>query len=456
MNEAKLIREIKEIVYYIRQYGIDRTQANGNDIIGNETHAVEFHTQVHKGFYFAQEKVLLLLPKIINEQKRLKKELAEAQRQRDTQQIECLRNNLKKAEYQECVVRKTMDAIVWQLFNYELSTLRRLYCGEEPIDITDSNIQSEIDYIKHFRQHSPAGFALISDLTSFVQIGDIVERIPNDHTRLVELKEGAVNAKILQLIAEAAQIPCPSYLSAQLQNETESFVKHFTRTVNQATKDSNTCNTINTGTGIDQASGLNVHIKERYFTIDTYFPVMHDLSIECHKKGYAIATIQECLIIGVYEIRRFPCDAFGLWANSLNIKDPIFDLRQSFHEPLARPIYLDPFSENFIASVITGDIVVKMAIDTEQWFNLLQAKGCRIRIMSRKETARMKSKSKAHNTLYELDGQGVEIEKDGNTIYLGQGFFSKIFTNFFTPLDACNEILASLEDLQCTTPDATE
>ena len=456
MNEAKLIREIKEIVYYIRQYGINHVEASVDDIIGNETLAADFYTQVHKGFYFAQEKALHLLTKLLTEQKRLKKDLCAARRQRDLQQIGRLMNNLKKAEYQECVVRKTMDAIVWQLFNYELSTLRRLYCGEEPIDITDSNIQSEINYVNHFRQHSPTGFALINDLTSFVQIGDIVERLPNDCTRFVELKEGTVNAKILQLIHEPAQNFCPSYLIAQLQNENNSFLKHFTRTVNQAVKGSNTCNTINTGTGIDQASGLTVHITERAFTIDTYCSVLHNLSIEYYKKGYAIATIQECLIIGVYDIRRFPFDAFSLWASSLKIKDPIFDLRQSFYEPLARPIYLDPFTENFIASVITGDVVVKMAMDTKQWFKLLQANGCSIRVMSKKETARMKSKPKARNTLYELDGQGVEIKKDGNTIYLGQGIFSKIFTNFFTPLDACREILATLEGSKASTPNAVE
>ena len=56
MNEAKLIREIKEIVYYIRQYGINHVEASVDDIIGNETLAADFYTQVHKGFYFAQEK----------------------------------------------------------------------------------------------------------------------------------------------------------------------------------------------------------------------------------------------------------------------------------------------------------------------------------------------------------------------------------------------------------------
>ena len=182
--------------------------------------------------------------------------------------------------------------------------------------------------------------------------------------------------------------------------------------------------------------------------LDSFFPVMHSLSVECHKKGYSIAAIQECLIIGVYDTTKFPSEVFDFWANSLDIKDPIYDLRQSFFDPLEHPLYLHPFSETFITNVISGRTVVKMAINVEQWLDMLLSEGCKIRRMSKKETARMKAKSKASNTLYELNGQGIEIEKDGAKIYLGQGMFSKMFTSFFTPLSMCREILASLADVK--------
>ena len=455
MNDTKLIRELKEIIYYIRQYGIDHVNESIENILANEALMTEFHIQVHKGFYIAQEKVLHLLPKLLNEQKPIKKELADARRQRNKNQSTLLMNALKKAEYKECVVRKSMDAIAWQLFNYELSTLRRLFCNEEPIDITDSNIESEITFVSQFQRSTPTGFALISDLTSFVQIGDIVTRIPNDSLRLIELKEGAVNEKVFQLIGETMQNSCPKYLAKRLSNENPSFVKHFERTVKQVVKDTSTCNTINAGTGIDHASGLHVQIIEGDTTPDTFSTVMHNLSVEYHKKGYSFAAIQECLIIGVYEISRFPCEAFDIWAKELDIKDPIFDLRQSFYDPLGYPIYLHPFSETFIADVITGNIVVRMAVNTEQWLKMLETAGCKIRQLSKKETARLKAKSKASNTLYEREGQGIEIEKDGSKIYLGQGIFSKMFTNFFTPLSMCQEILATLDTMSHPSKDST-
>lgn len=445
MNDSKLTRELKEIIYYIRKYGIDRINKSFEQLQADQRLMSQFFIQVHKGFYIAQEKSLRLLTKILKEQKRIKSDLAESRRQHNKDQTSLLLAAQSKVKFQECVVRKCMDAIAWQLFNYELSTLRRLFCNEEPIDITDSNIESEIAYISSFQHSSPEGFALISDLTSFVQIGDIVTLTPTDGIRLVELKDGTINYEVFQLIDESFKTQSLGYLQSRLCNENESFVKHFKRTVKQLAKESSVCNTINKGHGIDQASGLNVHIMEPDFCVDTFSTVMHDLSLECQKKGYSFAAIQECLIIGVYDIRRFPSVVFEYWMKSLDIQDPAFDYRHSFHDPLGYPMYLHPFSETFITDVVSGHIVVKMAVDTKQLIKLLESLGCTVRQMSKKETARMKGKSKASNTLYELNGQGFEIEKDGAKIYLGQGVLSKMFTGFFTPQSICQELLATLK-----------
>ena len=108
-------------------------------------------------------------------------------------------------------------------------------------------------------------------------------------------------------------------------------------------------------------------------------------------------------------------------------------------------MYLHPFSETFITDVVTGNIVIKMAIDTRQLIKMLESLGCTVRQMSKKETARIKGKSKANNTLYERDGQGIEIEKDGAKLYLGQGVLSKMLTAFYTPLSICQELLSTLK-----------
>ncbi len=52
------------------------------------------------------------------------------------------------------------------------------YTTDELIDITDSNLDSELYYIDEYVKENPEGFVLISDLTSFIQVGDIVTFTP--------------------------------------------------------------------------------------------------------------------------------------------------------------------------------------------------------------------------------------------------------------------------------------
>ena len=224
MNEAKLTRELKEIIYYIRKYGIDRMNQDMQTILGDESLRIEFYTQVHKGFYYAQERALALLTKILKERKQLKKELAIARTAKDKQKQSQLNTAIEMSKYHECVVRKTMDALVWVIFSFHTSSVRRLFCREEPIDITDSNLESEIEYINRYKASHPDGFALICDLTSVAQIGDIITISPTKGIDIVELKDGHVNMQVYELINEASKNPCPAYFSCALQDKNPSFI----------------------------------------------------------------------------------------------------------------------------------------------------------------------------------------------------------------------------------------
>lgn len=195
MNDTKFLRELKTLIYFVREYGIQHIgfKITDDDFYDNNTEKIDaFYLQCHQGFYAAQDRVICILRKILSEQKRLKTTLAEARRQRHREDEIKIDQELQKAKFQERVLRKLMDAIAWQLFNYDLSTMRRLYCGEPPIDITNSNINSELSYISDYKKKYPSGFVLISDLTSFIQIGDVVTVNQYDGTCISELKEGSV------------------------------------------------------------------------------------------------------------------------------------------------------------------------------------------------------------------------------------------------------------------------
>ena len=115
MNSEKFERELKKLIYYVREYGIQHLSFHPSElsrIHDDKTVAEEFTTQVHKGFYFAQEQVIALLKKVINEQKKAKCDIAEARRNRDKVTEHAMLAKRDTAHYQECILRRVIDAIV--------------------------------------------------------------------------------------------------------------------------------------------------------------------------------------------------------------------------------------------------------------------------------------------------------------------------------------------------------
>lgn len=407
----------------------------------------EFIKNVHNGFFLAQNNAIMLLRKILLEQKKLKTDLKEYRRNHNNDKIQETNNSLNYSKYQEYAIRKIMDSIVWQIFNYDLSSLRRLYFGNERIDITDSNIDSEINYISHHTQENPLDFVLINDLTSFVQVGDVIVTSPKKKISIIELKDGEKNMEIFNLIEECIQTPCPIFMDKKLEGKSEKFIEQLKRDIKQLEKTSRVSEILNTGKGTDLHLGKNVRIINEEIYLPTFLDNVLQLLDESKRKGYAISVIENCLLIGIYDTNKFSDMAFDIWAKSLNIAMPIFDLKQSLAIPLAYPIFLHPFSDNTLTDIVLGDIVIKMTIDIDKFLKMFESAEFIVTWLNKKQTSRISSELKGSSRIFEINGCGVQLEKDGMIQYLCDGIFLRMFTEFNTPTSIVKYFLSTNEHL---------
>ena len=152
MKIIKFERELKVLINYIREYGIQHIGeiSNPSDILNNENKWSEFAQAVHKGFYLAQNRSIILIKQVLTERKYQIQKLKEARRGREKEKCNEITNVLNQLKYQEMCLRKIMDSIAWQILGYDLSQLRRLYYGQELIDITDSNLESEVSFVDEY------------------------------------------------------------------------------------------------------------------------------------------------------------------------------------------------------------------------------------------------------------------------------------------------------------------
>ncbi|WP_312075038.1 hypothetical protein [Chryseobacterium sp.] len=90
------------------------------------------------------------------------------------------------------------DGIAWHLLKGEIHVMRRYYLQEKTTKFLDSsNIEHAIKTAEEINKE-PLNFALITDITNSIQIGDLLiseEGIVKE----VELKEGIINDKIIKV-----------------------------------------------------------------------------------------------------------------------------------------------------------------------------------------------------------------------------------------------------------------
>ena len=317
---------------------------------------------------------------------------------------------------------------------------------QEPIDITDSNLNSELSFLESYKQSNPSGFALISDLSMIVQVGDIITKDISDGTGIIELKEGRVNERVFEILNEYGENHCDHYLASVLSGEGKKVSEQFFRSVKQMHKDMLAVNIINEGQGEDPQSGKQITIVESSLELATFDPVFLDVIKRASKTGRASQTIQGCLTIAVYDVTH-PL-VFAAPANDVLLERPLngkqkseedttirsMDLRQTLIDPTTRPLFLCPLPESFIVDIAMERKIVKFYLSVPLWLQMFEDQGFTVRMLGKKETARMKQKANHGTQILEMNGQAIEIQKRAYKTLLGEGLLSRMFTCLNTPL----------------------
>jgi len=82
---------------------------------------------------------------------------------------------------EEALYRMAMDTIAWQMLERQLCYARRFFREQRQPSLSNSNLESVVIAARGLREQKPDSMPLITDLTTFVQIGDI-ELLPVSQT----------------------------------------------------------------------------------------------------------------------------------------------------------------------------------------------------------------------------------------------------------------------------------
>lgn len=277
--------------------------------------------------------------------------------------------NLKKFEI--LILRRCIDSIIWSILDEEHSSLRRLPINAGNDNLSEDNIIDSMVAADLINQDKHA-VAIVSDMSTFVHVGDLVTFNPLDGFQLVEVKTGEKNNELYKAAEFSVISECPHFEENFINNMPDNDVKQFNRIKRQIIRGMNVLEAINTGEGFDNLHQSKVKIDEIDHPSEFYTHRLVKMwEIIRGGKNWAIDTIDECLFLGMYRDSEMGFVAFNGWMDSLGIKSPVVNINDSFFDPLSRPFMSLHLPTEMLSDLMSGQIIIVMCFDNELFFTVL-------------------------------------------------------------------------------------
>lgn len=421
-------KKVRDIYHDVR-YAIE-FEENEQEITSNQQK--EIHRKILSGFKSGQEKILTELKALQIRAKENLVLLKTSRREGNKNLSDELVLEAKTIEYQDSIFRNLADTIAWQMLNGEHYLYRRFYTGETGTkDLSDKAFSHVIDFTNEVNA-DPDTFCLIADITNNIQLGDCLIR-DKDGIKVSEIKSGEMNFKALDVINDL-KLTDDDFNEKKLSEEFEDkFIKQMKRMVSQKGKTERAAKIVKENSGPDpKYKDTDIHIVENNFQIDTYHMELLGLLGQLKSQDWAYTCVGAIVHIGVY---KDDWRVYGQFAmEQLCDPFPFLDLMASRGILICEPIFLKPFPENVIMDIVLGRIKVFIGINYNNFIEFSNDLGVRASWSTPKELQKYLQKF-VHNKreIFSNDNKGIKLEIDGNEIFVGHGFFTKIVFDHFLP-----------------------
>jgi len=440
MNEY--FENIKELTHLIRNYGVELYVKHGGSL--ENPNPYEFCKFCNKGFKLAQLKVIKLLRQENDKTKEIKEnyKLERSKSQSNKEELEKLRTEIKLAELRETLLRHVMDSIAWQLYGGKREIIARYYLEEEGYpSITDQGFEATLSLANKINS-DPSKFALITDLTENIQIGDIHIWTP-EGIELLEVKTGEKNRIAIELLGfydlnnlkpkERVEKIDDINLKEQMQ-----------RILKQKGKMQKTVKILKEGVGEYQKNDESkVRLHESLIQQETHHHEIIAAIQESKERGWGYRCVGAITHIGAYRGHY----RFGGGKETLlkcTNGYPVYDIRGSTGITIGEPIFCKPFPEEMIHDIITNEVIVYIGLDLDNIIKFGNDFGGSFRWSSKKELheARELSPLKARETI-DFKNRGIIIcETKNGKGFMGSGLLCRLVYDHLDPwIELANRII---------------
>lgn len=404
-----------------------------------------FITKVHDGFKKSQNLILEETLEIQTELRLKKEKLKEFKRKREVDNVEKLNLELNVLKNRLSTFSHIADGIAWQLVGGAIHIARRFHIGENSSKFLDSSNISHAKKVADQINKSPLDFALISDLTSFVQIGDILVKHKN-LIGIMELKEGKINDNIREFFDELKntnKVVTDDLIDSQFDKATAKQAKRMQRQIVRAER---AIEVMNLDSGTDPVSETPIVVSTPSIPTEGY----HEEFLKLHKiletKTWAYTAVENCVHIGMYRDEGTAMASFAI-ESILNqqTKNYVVVDWLSITKNLSEPIFAKPFPVNLMVDLLIGKIKIIIGINLDKMVELFNILGIQTKWLSRKETAKLKQKD-SRKGMVVVNNRAISMSLPhlGADVIISGGIISKILFDNILP----SNIALSMKSIQ--------
>ncbi|WP_034893283.1 hypothetical protein [Gillisia sp. Hel_I_29] len=430
----KFEKTTKEIFHLIAEYGIKNKPLDfRNPEKITEKDKTEFLIQVHKGFRLGQTLIIQEILPLIKELKLLKENEKQAKRDKDKDLLKKINFEIQLADYKINILRHFADFIAWQIFKKDYYKARRFYSGDRNRpDLLNTNLESVITTVEHYHKQDDKNFALISDLTSFIDIGDIL-LVNGKENIIIECKEGEVQKKVFDFLDYASQDDFDA-TKIDYSDKNDKFFDQVERTLKQMEKGAKVSNFLNKEEGTDAFSETKIKVLESTNPQKYYFKYLLDLIKNSKENNSTYGEIEDIIYVGIYrENKRLVSPhLFKGIVDHIYEKSIVVDYVNLIGLPLKEPMFLKPFGVENIFDIMFGRIKIYLAINLDKLIELFNTKGISAKWLSRKETHKILDLGQRHKP-FVFENKAIEITVNGQTMTLGDSFLIYLLLDNITP-----------------------
>ncbi|WP_339514417.1 hypothetical protein [Pseudomonas sp. RL_15y_Pfl2_60] len=357
--------------------------------------------------------------------------------------VEIIQSNQNLTNSQTVLIQGVADSMAWQLIGNQLCYARCFYKGHKPVNLKQSNFDSVVLAANQMASIDPGSFALISDLTSFVQVGDLLTMGSLGGLTISEVKEGRKNHEILEFMNFMTQSDCPRAFQYFAQEHGESGIKQLQRMFRQADRMGYVKEVMLKGRSLDPDTNHKISIPEEFIYIQDWDSELNSILEGSDSKGWDLNVIDDCLFIASYSedaMLNHGHGMFNIWFDQFGgtASCPRIRLIDSMTHPLAMPIFNFNISDEHKFDILFGRKNVCIGLNINALLKKLISVGLKVREATNKEASKMDQQGFPP---YRHNGKAIFIGNEQQEMPLMDGIFLRILFHSQRPVETIQAIL---------------